>query len=162
MSQELPPSEQPSQPPRSSWEEEKEREKEREKEQEKEREKENEKDQQAGEKFRRDPISSAFWAGVFILAGLIILANNRGYMPEVGNAEVWHWIAFGAGVALFLEALVRTLSPDYARPVTGRFIFSGILMVIGSSGIIGTEITWPLILVVVGVGILLASLSGKR
>jgi hypothetical protein len=34
--------------------------------------------------------------------------------------------------------------------------------VIGASGVIGTEITWPLILVVVGVGILLASLLGKR
>lgn len=162
MSQELPPSEQPSQPPRSSWEDEKEREKEREKEQEKEREKENEKSQEAGEKFRRDPISGAFWAGVLILAGLVFMADNLGYLPEVGNADAWHWIAFGAGVALFLEALVRTFSPDHARPVTGRFIFSGILIVIGASGIVGTETTWPLILIVAGIGILLGTLLRKR
>lgn len=161
MSQELPPSERPSEPPRSSWEDEKEREKEREKEQEKEREKENEKGQYAGEKFRRDPISGAFWAGVLIMAGLIFLADNLGYLPQVGNAEVWHWIVFGIGVAMLLEALVRTLSPDYARPVTGRFIWSGVLIVVGASGVISTEITWPLILVVVGVGILISTLLRK-
>ncbi len=143
MSQELPPSERPSEPPRSSWEDEKEREKEREK---------------AGEKFRRDPISGAFWAGILILAGLIFLADNMGYLPKIGNAQVWHWIVFGAGIALLLEALVRTLSPDYARPVTGRFILSGVLIVVGASGIINTELTWPLILVVIGIGILINTL----
>ncbi len=158
MSQELPPSEQPSKPPRSSWEDEKEREKEQEKEREKESEKENEKGSAAGEKFRRDPISGAFWAGILILAGLIFLADNMGYLPQIGNAEVWHWIAFGAGLALLLEALVRTLSPDHARPTTGRFILSGVLIVVGASGVISTEITWPLILVVVGIGILVTTL----
>jgi hypothetical protein len=162
MSQELPPSEKPTQPPRSSWEDEKEREKEREKEHEKEREKENEKGQYAGEKFRRDPISGAFWAGILILAGLVFLADNLGYLPQVGNADEWHWIVFGAGLIVLLEALVRTLSPDYARPVTGRFILSGVLMVVGASGIIGTDVTWPLILVVVGLGILLTTLLRKQ
>lgn len=158
MSQDLPPSERPAQPPRSSWEDEKEREKEQEKEQEKEREKESEKGSYAGEKFRRDPISGAFWAGILIMAGLIFLADNMGYLPKIGNAEPWHWIAFGAGLALLLEALARTLSPDHARPVIGRFILGGVLLVIGASGIVNTEITWPLILVVVGLGILATSL----
>ncbi len=161
MSQELPPSERPTEPPRSSWEDEKEREKEQEKEQEKEREKENEKGQQAGEKFRRDPISGAFWASILIMAGLVFLADEFGYLPQIGNAQVWHWIAFGAGLALLLEALVRAVSPDYARPVMGRFIWSGILLVIGASGVISTEITWPLVLVVVGVGILVGTLLRK-
>jgi hypothetical protein len=162
MSQELPPSEKPPEPPRSSWEDEKEREKEQEKEQEKEREKEAEKGEYAGEKFRRDPISGAFWAGILILAGLILMADNLGYLPDIGHAEVWHWIAFGAGLAVLLEGLVRAVSPDYARPVTGRFIFGGILLIVGLSGIVSTEITWPLLLVLVGAAILLNSLLRPR
>jgi hypothetical protein len=115
MSQELPPSEQPSQPPRSSWEDEKEREKEREKEQEKEREKENEKGQYAGEKFRRDPISGAFWAGILILAGLIFLADNMGYLPRsVTPCVPDRFLRRG----LVSRGLVRTFSPTM-RPVTG-------------------------------------------
>ncbi|MBN1430852.1 MAG: hypothetical protein JXB07_20950 [Anaerolineae bacterium] len=158
MSQDLPPSERPPDPPRSSWEDEKEREKE----QEKEREKEAEKGQQAGEKFHRDPISTAFWAGILILAGLILMADNLDYLPDVGRAEVWHWIAFGAGVAIVLEGLVRAVSPDHARPVTGRFILGGILIMVGLSGIVSTELTWPLLLVMIGVAILLNSLFRRR
>ena len=162
MSQDLPPSERPPEPPRAAWEDEKEREKEQEKEQEKEREKESEKEQYAGEKFRRDPISAAFWAGILILAGLILLANNMKILPQIGSADVGHWIAFGAGLAILLEGVVRAVSPDYARPVTGRFILGSVLMVIGLSGIVDTELTWPLLLVLIGVGILLNSLFRRR
>jgi hypothetical protein len=147
MNEELPPSERPPEPPRRrSWEEEKEREKEQEKEA--------EKAQDYAEKYRRDPISSIFWAGVLILAGLVFFAENFGYLPRIGGAEPWNWIAFGAGVLLLLEVLVRAASPDYARPVMGRVIFAAVLMMVGLSGLVRAEITWPLILVLVGVGIL--------
>ncbi|MBN1312276.1 MAG: hypothetical protein JXB30_12730 [Anaerolineae bacterium] len=162
MSQELPPSERPPEPPRSSWEDEKEREKEQEKEQEKEREKEAEKGEYAGDKFRRDPISAAFWASILILAGLILMADNLELLPQIGNAQVWHWIVFGAGLAVLLEGAVRAVSPDHARPVTGRFIIGGILMVVGLSGVINTELTWPLLLVLIGAAILLNSLFRQK
>jgi cation transport ATPase len=162
MSQELPPSERPSEPSRPSWEDEKEREKEQEKEQEKEREKEPEKEGHAGEKFQRDPVSAAFWAGILILAGLILMADNLHYLPQIGHAQVWNWIAFGAGLAVLLEGVMRAVSPDYARPVTGRFIMGGVLIVIGLSGIVSAEITWPLLLVVVGLGLLITNLMRRR
>ncbi len=149
-SSELPPSEQPPQPPRYSWEDEKE--------QEKEQEKEAEKGAAYAEKYRRDPLSAAFWAAILILAGLIFLADNMGYLPSEGqfrSVEVWHWIMVGAGLLLFLEAIVRLVSPDYARPVRGRFIFAGALIAVGLSSMLNRpEIVWPLILVIVGVSIL--------
>jgi hypothetical protein len=151
---ELPPSERPPQPPHYSWEEEKEKEKEQEKEQEKEA----EKGAAYAEKYRRDPLSAAFWAGILILAGLIFLADNMEILPserQFSNVEVWHWIAVGAGLLLFLEAIIRLVSPDYARPVRGRFIFAGALIAVGLSSMLGNpEIIWPLILVIVGVSIL--------
>lgn len=155
MSEELPPSERPPEPPSRSWEEEKEREKEQEKTQEKE----TEKGRGYEEKIRRDPLSAVFWAGILIMAGLVFLAANLGLLPKIGDTEPWHWIVFGAGVLLALEALVRTVSPDYARPTTGRLIFAGILMVAGLSGLFETQLMWPLVIVLIGVALLLKALS---
>ena len=157
MSEELPPTERPPEPPRRSWEEEKEREKEQEKEAEKESEK-AEKPTYYEEKIRSSPLSSAIWAAVLIWAGLVFMAETLGYLPQVGEAGPWNWIFFGAGVLVLLEVIVRTVSPEYARPVTGRVIWAGILMIIGLSGVTSIAITWPLILLLVGVAILANSL----
>jgi hypothetical protein len=159
MGPELPPSERPPEDfYQSEKEREKEREKEQEKEQEKEREKEREKGQQPGEKFRRDPVGAAFGAGVLILVGLILMADNLGFLPQIGKSEVWHWIACGIGIIILLEVLVRATSPDHARPVTGRLIFGGILLAAGLSGIIETTLIWPLILILIGFAVLARNL----
>jgi hypothetical protein len=164
MMSELPPNERPPAeqapppPPRRSWEEEKEAEKEAEKEQEKEQEKDTEKSSYYGEKFRRDPLSAVFWAAIFILAGIVLLAENMGWLPTLGEAEPWQWIMLGAGGLLLIEALIRATSPDYARPTTGRFILAVILIGVGAAGIFAIELTWPLILIVVGVAILLRTI----
>jgi hypothetical protein len=151
MNEELPPSERPPRPPSRSWEEEKEAEKAREKE----AEKIEEKGYGYAEKFRRDPLSAVFWAAILILVGLVFMAENLDMLPQIGEMEAWHWIAFGAGLLLLLEALVRVVSPDHARPVIGRFIFAVICLMGGLSGLISPEITWPLVLVLIGVGILI-------
>lgn len=153
MSEELPPSERPPAPPRRSWEDEKEREKEAEKESEK-----LEKPANYEEKVRYSPLSSAIWAAILIWAGLVFMAETLGYLPQIGDAGAWSWIFFGAGVLVLLEVIVRTVSPDYARPVTGRVIWAGVLMLIGLNGVTSFAITWPLILVLVGVGVLANSL----
>ena len=159
MSEELPPSERPPEPPRYSWEDEKAREKEAEKEAEKVAEKgqgyyDAEKGQMYAEKYRRDPLSGAIWAGILILAGLIFLADNLGYLPKIGSAEAWNWILIGAGGLLLLEVVIRVASPDYARPIMGRIIFAGILMFAGLNGLVNIEFAWPLILVAIGIAVL--------
>ncbi len=159
MSEELPPSERPPEPPRYSWEDEKAREKEAEKEAEKAAEKgqgyyDAEKSQMYAEKYRRDPLSGAIWAGMLIMAGVIFLADNLGYLPRIGNAQPWNWVLIGAGGLLLLEVVIRVASPDYARPIMGRIIFAGILMFAGLNGIINIEFAWPLILVAIGVAVL--------
>jgi hypothetical protein len=170
MSEELPPSErppEPPQPPRYSWEDEKAQEKEAEKEAEKMAEKgegyyEAEKGRMYAEKYQRDPLSGAIWAGIFILAGLILLADNMGYLPKIGSAGALNWIALGAGCLLLLEVIVRVVSPDYARPIVGRIIFAGILMFAGLSGLVNIESAWPLILVVIGVAVLANAILRRR
>lgn len=156
MSEELPPSERPpeSRPPQYSWEDEKAREKEAEKT--------DEKGRGYEEKYRRDPLSAVFWAAILIMAGLVFLANNMGFLPELGSAEPWDWIFFGAGALLLIEVLVRVVSPDYARPVTGRIIFAGVLLAVGLSGLGDFEFTWPLILVLIGFAILANTLLGRK
>ena len=156
MSEQLPPSERPPAPPRSSWEEEKEREKEAEKEAEK-----AEKPYAFYEKYRRDPLSGVIWALVLIWAGVVFIGDNLGLLPQVGRADPWNWIFFGAGVLVMLEVLLRLVSPDYARPVGGRVVWGGILMAIGLSGIYGFDVTWPLILVLIGVSILVGSVMRR-
>ncbi len=161
MSEEPPPSErppEPPQPPSYRWEDEKSREKEREKEQEKEAEKTEEKGRGYEEKLRRDPISAVFWASLLIVTGVVFMLDNLGYLPRPGHMEPWHWIAIGVGALLLIEAVVRVASPDYARPVTGRFILAGVFLIGGLSGLVQVEIGWPLILILVGLAILAGSL----
>lgn len=171
MSEELPPNERPPEPPPSEtppprppayYGGEKEQEKEEEKYQEKEVEKVGEKEQAYTEKYRSDPISATFWAGILILAGVIFLAWNFDLLPQYAGMEVWNWVALGAGGLLALEVLVRLVSPDHARPITGRIIFAAILIVVGLSGIVDTDIVWPIAIIAVGLAILFGGFLRRR
>ncbi len=131
---------------------------------EKEREKESEKSSGGDsfeEKARRDPLSAMFWAGFLILAGLIYLANNMNFLPQVGSAEAWDWIMVCGGGLLLLLAFIRSVSPDYARPVGGNVILGAILVAIGLGEIIDSDLIWPILLMVGGVLLLINAMRGR-
>lgn len=131
------------------------------------------------EKWQRDPLSAIIWALILIWAGVVLLAENLGFLdtftdifggifrqepselPDIPffPLEAWSLFFFGLAVLLFLEVAIRLLVPAYRRPVLGTTILAIIFLglSIGSWGLI-----WPLILIVVGLALILGSLLRKR
>jgi len=127
------------------------------------------------EKWRRDPLGSVVWALILIWAGVVFLANNLGLLDAFNDffarlgleaaefpfpvpfmsLNAWSLVFLGAGVLLLAEVVIRLLFPAYRRPVVGTAIMAVIALGLGlgSWGLI-----WPLILIIVGLGIVLGGL----
>ena len=123
------------------------------KEEEKEHEKEAEKSWD--EKWRRDPLSAVVWAAILIWAGVALLAENMGLLIRFGRLDAWGLIFVGAGGIVLLEVVVRLLMPSYRRAVGGTLVFAVVLVGIGVGNLFGWDVTWPLILIAIGVSMLL-------
>ncbi|HEY45184.1 MAG: hypothetical protein AMJ88_16435 [Anaerolineae bacterium SM23_ 63] len=126
------------------------------KEQEKTQEKEEEKNWD--EKWRRDPLGSIAWASVLIWAGIVFLADNLNWLQSIGlpaRLEAWSLVFVGAGVIFLGVVLVRLLVPDYRRPIVGTLILALVFLGIGLNEVVGTDIIWPIVLIILGVAFLL-------
>jgi hypothetical protein len=112
------------------------------------------------EKWRRDPIDAAGWAGIFIWAGLVLLADNLDIFGT--RWEAWPIIFIGAGVIVLLGVVVRLLVPAYRRPVTAGLIFGVILVGIGLGELTDWVVIGGLILIAVGVSALLRGFISRN
>ena len=78
------------------------------------------------EKWRRDALSVVVWAGMLIWAGLVLLAENMGFLASLriqeSRVEAWSIVFIGAAVIVFLEVLVRLVVPSYRRAVGGTLV----------------------------------------
>jgi len=110
-----------------------------------------------------DFIDAIWWAGALVWAGVVLMAESLGYLPQIGEAGAWSWIFFGAGVLALLLTLVRAVSPspNYRGPKTSDFIITAVLLIIGVSDFIRVGIGFALILVVVGLAILVSTLARR-
>ena len=121
------------------------------------------------EKHRRDPLGSIVWALILIWVGLVLLAQNLGYLQQWGLqlkfadlpfevpfvGDSWSLIFLGIAVIVFIEIIIRLLIPDYRRPLMGSVVF--LIVCIGLA--FGSwDLIWPLILIAVGASILLRGL----
>ena len=113
------------------------------------------------QKEERRHLEAIYWGGVLIWAGLVFGLESLGYLPQIGKADAWSWVFFGAGLYALLGALVRVASPHYPNPTTWDYLWAAFLLIIGLGGATALEITWPLILVLVGV-VLLGSMLLRR
>lgn len=145
-------------PQREEWWDER-GEKEEEKEQEKTQEKE-EKPQDIAEKWRRDPLSAMIWAAILIVGGIVLILDNLGVPVFDGNG--WSIALVCAGLLVGVEALVRKLIPEYARPIRGTLILAAVLLGLGLSNWVGWGITWAVVIIGIGLYILLSGLLRNR
>ena len=117
------------------------------------------------EKGRTDSLSTLAWAAIFVWAGLALLAENLDLLGEIKLGDQilnsWSLIFIGAGIIILVEVAIRLFYPAYRRPVTGSIIFAGILLAIGLGGWVGWNYVWPLIIILVGVSILVGSLTRR-
>ena len=133
-----------------------------EKEEEKQAEKGEKEEKSWDEKWRRDPLSAAVWAGILIWAGLVLLASNLGFLVRFERLDAWALVFIGAGLIVLLEVVVRLLVPDFRRPVTGTLIFAIILLGVGLGNLVSWGLVWPLVLVIIGASILLRGFFWRR
>ena len=99
-----------------------------------------------------------YWAAVLIWAGLVFGADTLGVLPQVGGMDAWNWVFFGAGAFALAGCLYRANSPDRPHPTVWEFVFAGVLIILGLSGLTTVEIGFPLILVLIGVALLAVTL----
>lgn len=111
-------------------------------------------EQKKSQKEKRQHLETLWWAGALIWAGLVFGTDSLGLLPQIGQADAWNWVFFGAGLYGMLGNLYRVASPDWPNPTTWDYIWSGILLILGLSGLTALEIGFPLILVLIGVVLL--------
>jgi hypothetical protein len=134
-----------------------------EKEDEKEEEKHREKDEKSwDEKWRRDPLAAAGWAFLLIWAGIVLMAENLGFLAGLRPLEGWDLIFVGAGLIVLIGAGIRMAVPAYRRPIGGSVIFGVILLAIGLGDIGGPGTIWAVALILVGVFFLLRGFAGRK
>ncbi|NIS83494.1 MAG: hypothetical protein GTO14_25600 [Anaerolineales bacterium] len=109
------------------------------------------------EKWSRDPLSSFVWATILIWAGVAFLVWNLGLLDDIrlpSGANAWSFALAGAGLILLGEVVIRLFVPAYSGPVGGRLVLGIILFGIGLGEITGSELVWPLVIIVAGLSIL--------
>jgi len=126
------------------------------------------------EKGQQDPLSSLVWALILIWAGLVFLGENLGLLDaivaesiQIGDATIeqvstWSMIFLGAGVLIFVEALIRTFVPAYRSSTGGNFFLAAVFLGIGLGGLVGYSLVWPFILIAMGLAALASALIRKR
>jgi len=102
-----------------------------------------------------DALGPLIWGLIVILAGVALLSANLGTFRWLTWDNVWSVIFIGAGLLFLLEVVLRLLLPAYRRPIRGRVILAFVALAIGIGGFIGWELTWPLIVIAVGLAIIL-------
>lgn len=128
----------------------------------------------AEEKWQRDPLGAIVWAVILIWAGLVLLADNLGFLSglkELGQTipgvnfvpdiRAWSLILAGAGVIVLIEVLIRLLVPAYRRPVGGTLVLGVILLGIGLGNLINWSILFPLIIIALGLSIIVRGFTRR-
>lgn len=131
-------------------------------------------DEKQEEKHNQDPLSSLIWALILIWAGLVFLAANLGWLDQIKTQPLgiegitiarlgtWSVIFLGAGVLVFLEAVIRTFVPAFRSSTGSNFFLAAIFLGIGLGGIFGWNIVWPFILIAMGLSALASALIRSR
>ena len=141
----------------------------------------NEKDEKELQKHdekveERDLLSTIVWGAILIWAGTAFLLVQQGFFdrfitPIFSNTplkmlepDAWSLIALGAGIILLIEVIVRLLVPSYRRSIIGTLILSVVFISIGVTNLFNFnwDLTWPLILIAIGVSVLLRGFVNKK
>jgi hypothetical protein len=102
----------------------------------------------------RKRIDAIYWGGSFLWAGLVFGAESLGLLPQIGNADAWSWIFFGAGLYALLGNIYRLFSASFSRAKGYEYVWAGALMLLGLGGFTNIEISFALVLVLIGVAVL--------
>jgi hypothetical protein len=124
-------------------------------------------------KHRSDRLSSLTWALILIWAGMVFMAVNFGWLDTLRTSvslpagftldgmTTWSVIFLGAGVLIFIEALVRTFSKNYRSSTGGSYVLAAVFLGMGLSTVFGWQAVWPFVLIAMGVSALIGALVSR-
>ncbi len=108
----------------------------------------------------RRRLETLWWAVALLWAGIVFGADSLGYLPQIGQADAWSWVFFGAGLFGMFGNLYRLATPDLPNATFWDYIWSGFLLLLGLSGAMtNVGILWALGLVAIGAVILVGALQ---
>lgn len=110
----------------------------------------------------RQYYNAVYWAGVLIWAGLVFVLDSLGSLPEIGAASAWSWVFFGAGLYALVGSFWRTVSPAHLNSTIGDYIWAIVLMLFGIGGVIELDITWPVVLILLGGALMVDTLRPRN
>lgn len=97
--------------------------------------------------------SLLFGALVIVWAGVVMLISGAADAAGLGEANTSAWVAIGAGLLLWIEALLRLAIPAYRTRIIERVILGMLLIIVGLGQLTDVNL-WPLLLVALGIGAL--------
>ena len=103
---------------------------------------------------QRKRLESFWWAAVLIWAGIVFTIDFLGALPQVREEGPWSWIFLGAGIFGLVGALIRASNDKLPMPTGWDYFWSALFLVIGATGFFGGGITFPILLIVLGVATL--------
>ena len=104
------------------------------------------------DKKRNDTL---FWGAILIWAGLVFAADGMGYLRQLGNFDAWTLILLGAGILALGINLYRVITPDQANPVPWDWIITAFFLIVGLSGFgFDFDLAWPIVLIIIGLGMI--------
>lgn len=95
---------------------------------------------------------------VLILIGSIFLLAQ---MDRISWAHLWAYFLVGFGAILIVTGLFG-IGRHGRGPTRGRFIAGMVLIVIGGANIIGLNVWWPYLLIVIGLVLVISALFPHR
>ena len=107
-------------------------------------------------------LDAYYWGGVLLWAGLVFGADSFGILPQIGSADAWSWVFLGAGLYSLAGNTFRFVSDSQANPTTGDWLWGAVFTILGLGGFTTLAISWPLILILVGVVILGNAIFGRK
>ena len=92
-----------------------------------------------------------WFTGALILmwTGFVLLARNAGEVLGVEVEYASAWIMTGAGVLLWVEAILRLAIPDFQHGVGTRIILGAIFVIVGLGEVLTVNL-WPMLLIAIG------------
>jgi uncharacterized membrane protein HdeD (DUF308 family) len=104
-------------------------------------------------KGKGDPFGAVFWGLVLIWFGFSILVIKVNWL---------HWFLFGLGVIFIVDGLLRQLQSELSKAVRGKYITGVVLILVSLALTYWSKDWWPLVPIVVGIGILAAGIMKIR
>lgn len=104
---------------------------------------------------QQDRLSWFTAALALMWAGFVLLLRNVGLADGLSSDYAGAIIFVGAGILLWIEALVRLAAPAYQRGIGGRVVLGMVFVIIGLSELTEANL-WPLMFVGIGIALLIA------